>query len=151
MELPIELEDVDVSGQLVNYLDFTVWKDARARRLAFCLFDKRRVGRGALFFRDYRTFPHLESRLSRTCRHGVVTSQIIRFTRRCSRMRDFVREASDFLVRFVVGGGYPSRLAFAKFRRVVTGTKWKKTLGQPQTAVLKVKSELLRTPLFRRR
>jgi len=146
--LPIELEDVGLNGHEVNYLDFTVWKDPKARRLAFRLFDKRRVGQRAVFFKDYRTFPHPESALSRSCQHGVVSSQIIRFSRRCSRMRDFVREASDFLIKFG-GAGYSKRMAYMKFLRVVTGSQWNKTLGKPQTAVRKVRAEL--APFFRRR
>jgi hypothetical protein len=59
--LPIELEDVCVDGQRVDFLDFTVWKDWRAKKLASCLYDKRRAGKGALFFKDYRTF-HTGSR-----------------------------------------------------------------------------------------
>jgi hypothetical protein len=63
-------------------------------------------------------------------------------------MRDFVREASDFLIKFG-GAGYSKRMAYMKFLRVVTGSQWNKTLGKPQTAVRKVRAEL--APFFRRR
>jgi hypothetical protein len=84
--MPCELEEVSAPSRGAEYLDFGLAVDLRTRRLVTKVYDKRD---NMPVFANSRTFPHIDSGLSKKVKYGVVGSQLIRFTRRCSSMRDF--------------------------------------------------------------
>jgi hypothetical protein len=91
IHMPCELEEVSAPARRAEYLDFSLRVDLGTRRLVMKVYDKRD---DMAFFKDYRTFPHIDSGLSDKVKYGVVRSQLIRFTRRCSSMRDFAKCAA---------------------------------------------------------
>ena len=78
----------------LNYLDITIFRDP-------CgvwhtkIYNKRH--HAPLNKIKHITFPHIESYISRSCKFDIVTSQLTRFFRICSRKPDFLRVTLDFI------------------------------------------------------
>ena len=60
-------------------------------RIITDVFDKRT---GMEIYKNVRKFPHRSSVMSNKIRYNVVTSQLIRYARRCTRYRDFLRNSA---------------------------------------------------------
>ena len=74
-------------------------------------------------YANSRTFPHRESLMSNKVRYNILTSQFIRYGRRCSRFRDFLRSAVT-LTANMLRHGYNRRLV--KNRIFDFGRYWRR-------------------------
>jgi hypothetical protein len=70
----------------VDFLDYTI--TLLNGRIITDVHDKRNK---MDVYANSRTFPHRESLMSNKVRYNILTSQFIRYGRRCSRFRDFLR------------------------------------------------------------
>jgi hypothetical protein len=103
--MPCELEEMSAPSLHVEYLDFGLTVDLIRRRLVMVVYDKRD---NMAAFANSRTFPHIDSGLSNKVKYGVVKSQLIRFTRRCSTMSDFATRAA-LLIENMINSDYKPR------------------------------------------
>jgi hypothetical protein len=88
-----------------DFLDLTLTLDDTHNRITYKLFDKRRAMKvGDKVMSDLRNFPHLDTLLARTCKLGVVTSQMHRFNRRCFYARDFINETVAYCKKLIREG-----------------------------------------------
>jgi hypothetical protein len=96
--MPCELEEVSAPSRCAQYLDFSLVVDLGKRRIVMKVYDKRD---NMPVFANSRTFPHIDSGLSNKVKYGVVSSQLIRFTRRCSSMSDFAACAARLIENMI--------------------------------------------------
>ena len=87
----LEVGDPEQRGKIVDFLDMSIWYDHGTRRWESKLYDKR-VGLQKMGL-QLNKFPHPDSKLSRSCKYGVITSQLNRFMHCCSKPGHFLEAA----------------------------------------------------------
>ena len=125
-----------------DFLDLALSLDDTHNRITYELFDKRRAMKvGDKVMSDLRNFPHLDTLLARTCKLGVVTSQMHRFNRRCFYARDFINETVAYC-RKLIREGYSKPEVLAQ---VGAYKHWVPSKGRWQRvrAILKRRIQLL--------
>jgi hypothetical protein len=101
---PCALECVHQPSTKVNFLDYAI--EILNGRIITDVHDKRKK---MDVYANSWTFPHRESLVSNKVRYNILTSQFIRFGRRCSRFCDFLRNAVT-LTANMLRHGYNRRL-----------------------------------------
>ena len=125
-----------------DFLDLTLSLDNTHNRITYKLLDKRRAMKvGDKVISDLRNFPHLDILLARTCKLGVVTSQMHRFNRRCFYAQDFINETVAYC-RKLIREGYSKPEVLAQ---VGAYNHWVPSKGRWQRvrAILKRRIQLL--------
>ena len=81
----------EMEGESVDFLDMTIWCDKDPLRWKSKLYDKRieLIKKGL----KLNKFPHPESRLTKQCKYGVITSQLARFSVTNTETKDFYKSA----------------------------------------------------------
>ena len=98
----LKLGEPEHEGNTVNYLDMTIWWDAKERRWHSRLYDKKEelMAKGL----KINKFPHPKSILSPNCKYGIITSQLHRFNVACTRNQDFIPVARKLHATFIAKG-----------------------------------------------
>jgi hypothetical protein len=109
---PCELEMVTPPSRVVNYLDWTLYIDRERGSITTKVFDKR-LNMPA--FAACRTFPHHDSVMATRTKYSIITSQLVRFARRCSSMTSFARSAARML-ELMLKNQYPPRHLLLRLR-----------------------------------
>ena len=102
-------------GEIVNYLDMSIWCTAEAKWHSK-LYDKK-VGLAAKGLKLNR-FPHPQSKLSTRCKYGVITSQLHRYNVACTRTCDFKEPALDLYTTYI-DKGYKVQQIDSYFERFI--------------------------------
>jgi len=122
---PLELEGE--MGDQCDFLDSTVSIDGLNNRTTWTLFDKRRAMKvDETPMSQLRNFPHWDTMLSKSCKLGVITSQMFRFNRRCFKARDFIKETVTYCQK-LIKEGYDSKEVL---NRVVHYRHWDPRRGK---------------------
>ena len=110
IERPLELEGE--GGSSVNYLDVTI--SIRRNRLRWTLYDKKKFifidGKALL---ESPNFPWYDSKLTERSKVGVVTSEMVRYSRRNDTETDFIAHTMA-LIKKMVKFGYEKRKVMRK-------------------------------------
>ena len=110
IEKPLELEGE--GGSSVNYLDVTI--SIRRNRLRWTLYDKKKFifidGKALL---ESPNFPWYDSKLTERSKVGVVTSEMVRYSRRTDTETDFIAHTMA-LIKKMVKFGYEKRKVMRK-------------------------------------
>ena len=133
---PLEVKTVCPPATQAHCLDLTVWiaKD----RIFTKIYDKRL---GNPIFAKTLTFPHIESKLPESTKYGVLYPQLIRFSDRCSRMRDFINAACELTIYMAHNGYEPKKLWRSILR--FGNLRWPQILGHWKFAKSKIRGRLL--------
>ncbi len=119
VQMPCELECVHEPSREINFLDWSVAIIGDGRIITD-VFDKRT---GMEIYKNVRKFPHRASVMSNKIRYNVVTSQLIRYARRCTRYRDFLRNSAK-LVAAMWAHGY--RRDLLQHKILAFGRYWRR-------------------------
>jgi hypothetical protein len=98
IDKPCELEMVTPPSLQVNYLDWSLSVDRKKGRITTEVYDKRLAMPA---FASCRTFPHHDSVMAKRTKYSIITSQLVRFSRRCSSMTPFAKSAARMLKRML--------------------------------------------------
>jgi len=96
---------LEAEGEHVNYLDMTIWcSKTAAGKIEWHskLYDKKvkMLEKGL----KLNKFPHPESKLSKRCKYGVITSQLHRYNVACTQTREFLKPATAMYTEYVKKG-----------------------------------------------
>ena len=96
---------LEAEGEHVNYLDMTIWCSKTAAgetEWHSKLYDKKvkMLEKGL----KLNKFPHPESKLSKRCKYGVITSQLHRYNVACTQTREFLKPATAMYTEYVKKG-----------------------------------------------
>ena len=99
-------------GKAIDLLDTTV--KVKNGRLEYNLYDKRTgLSVNGLKISSWPNFPSIDSVLSPSCKYGVVTSQLYRFSRRTSSSKNF-RQSALILIEKLIRFEYCSKTIIKK-------------------------------------
>ena len=138
IEMPLKLSGD--SNKEINFLDLTVAIETSPKtRITHKLYDKR----------DYMTvagqkvstlpsYPNIDSNLADSCKYGVVTSQLHRFSRLNMRARCAQLNIVQ-LCKKMISHGYDKKLITAQVKRF---KKWPKKLGLWQKSLRSILNKL---------
>jgi hypothetical protein len=96
----LQLGEPEEKGVAVNYLDMRIFHDAEIWQSN--LYDKRK-GLKAKGLKINK-FPDPESKITRRCKYGVITSQLHRFTVACTRTTYFTAAATELYTEYIRKG-----------------------------------------------
>jgi hypothetical protein len=96
----------------VNYLDWTLSVDRIKGSITTNVYDKR-LDMPA--FASCRTFPHHDSVMPKRTKYAIITSQLVRFSRRSSSMSSFAKAAAR-MMRLMLHNQYPRRALLLRLR-----------------------------------
>ena len=113
----LSLGDPESDGPSVDYLDLTVWCDAKSHQWHSKLYDKKvaMVAKGL----KLNKFPDPASKLSTRCKYGVITSQLHRYNVACTRRCDFLVPAQQLYSTYIQKGYHRQKVHqyFGRFLR----------------------------------
>ena len=110
IEKPLELEGE--GGSSVNYLDVTI--SIRRNRLRWTLYDKKKfIFIDGKALSESPNFPWYDSKLTERSKIGVVTSEMVRYSRRTDTKNDFIAHTMA-LIKKMVKFGYEKRKVMRK-------------------------------------
>ena len=110
IEKPLELEGE--GGSSVNYLDVTI--SIRRNRLRWTLYDKKKfIFIDGKALSESPNFPWYDSKLTERSKVGVVTSEMVRYSRRTDTETDFITHPMA-LIKKMVKFGYEKRKVMRK-------------------------------------
>ena len=110
IEKPLELEGE--GGSSVNYLDVTI--SIRRNRLRWTLYDKKKfIFIDGKALSESPNFPWYDSKLTERSKVGVVTSEMVRYSRRTDTKNDFITHTMA-LIKKMVKFGYEKRKGMRK-------------------------------------
>ena len=113
----LSLGDPESDGPFVDYLDLTVWCNAKSHQWHSKLYDKKvaMVAKGL----KLNKFPDPASKLSTRCKYGVITSQLHRYNVACTRRCDFLVPAQQLCSTYVLKGYHRQKVHqyFGRFLR----------------------------------
>ena len=110
IEKPLELEGE--GGSSVNYLDVTI--SIRRNRLRWTLYDKKKfIFIDGKALSESPNFPWYDSKLTERSKVGVVTSEMVRYSRRTDTETDFIAHTMA-LIKKMVKFGYEKRKVMRK-------------------------------------
>ena len=101
IEKPLELEGE--GGSSVNYLDVTI--SIRRNRLRWTLYDKKKfIFIDGKALSESPNFPWYDSKLTERSKVGVVTSEMVRYSRRTDTETDFITHTMALIKKMVKFG-----------------------------------------------
>ena len=110
IEKPLEHEGE--GGSSVNYLDVTI--SIRRNRLRWTLYDKKKfIFIDGKALSESPNFPWYDSKLTERSKVGVVTSEMVRYSRRTDTKNDFITHTMA-LIKKMVKFGYEKRKVMRK-------------------------------------
>jgi hypothetical protein len=112
IDKPFELDMVTPPALRVNYLDWSLFVDREKGSITTKVYDKRLE---MAAFAACRTFPHHYSVMPNRTKYSIITSQLVRFSRRCSSMTTFAESAARML-RLMLLHQYPHRALRLRLR-----------------------------------
>jgi len=98
------------------------------------------------FLSTMPNFPHIRSKLNDRGKYGVITSEMVRFSRRCDDMRECLRHINAYLEK-LCEFGYDRQRVIAKVKAF---RHWPKHLGQWEAAKARVLRRLIQEDLGNR-
>ena len=108
---------VESSGTKVHMMDLLITIDRQKGRFDVALHSKKLDPKFKAL--NFYCFPHITSKLSNSCKLGIVNSQTIRFARLISRRVNFVKECAELFRILIDERGYSEIKVFRRLYLVM--------------------------------